>query len=194
MRPPRPFRDMAINVLSLMLCLVVVVATAHKSYASAKLPWALYAGLLLLPTAFLVWQLARTPFSGLRWFAALLACSSMLLSPWLGRDRRVAHSMRWELVPRGDEPFASNVQHLRFRFVERPTEYVGIYSDDLLPYLRSVPTSVVEVEFKVTYDLWIVRGFEIVRVGERTDFNDTWGNVGFETPPGEKPRSRMTFP
>jgi hypothetical protein len=122
----------------------------------------------------------------LRYAVALI---SLLLMPALSGCRatqRVTYDMDWEYAPpdKPAPPQLPGAKHIVLRYADFPHFYEGIYSADLGPYLESLPSHRVRVEIQVTREFGCLRGYHLVRVGDR-DFKDGTGHSGSTALAGE---------
>src|SRR5262245_2813298 len=125
------------------------------------------------------WTTERWRWCSERWSIQSIIILLLLPLTLCACDRRtiVAHQMTWEFREPSKEWVGA--EHIFLRFVSFPSYGIGIYSQDLGPYLRSVQVDSIPVTFEVFSDLGCTSGFNEIRIGEL----DTWDSRGgyFET-------------
>ena len=72
-------------------------------------------------------------------------------------------------------------------FRDYPASYVGIYSNELADYLRTLPEENVPVRFDVIYDYGSVRGFSERQIGELKAWKSDFAYFGTTGRPSRSP-------
>jgi hypothetical protein len=97
-------------------------------------------------------------------YATVAVLLFVLLTNQLSRR---TFEMTWEDGP-GKQRGESEVV---LEFAQFPGNRIGIYSNELREHLLGTRNVRTEVEFEVVSDLWCVRGFHEVRIGDLTDLS-----------------------
>ncbi|MGF1577815.1 MAG: hypothetical protein ACFCD0_00465 [Gemmataceae bacterium] len=137
-------------------------------------------GNLLIAIVLVRWAAARR--SGV-WRIAVLACvlttSVVFWTTFLvytDVQQRKTFDMIWSCGKKS--PAHPKADHIVLRFESNPNHHIGIYSDDLGKYLKTLPTKEVQVEVDVILDFGKTRGFELIRIGELYAWNELDGYSG----------------
>ena len=100
---------------------------------------------------------------------------ALVWNMFLDRKSLRRYVMTWE--DRGvDNQFKQ--PEIVLTFSEYPTHYVGIYSQQVLEYLRTLASRSVPVTFTVTKDFGCIRGFYESRIGELERWTSPDGYTG----------------
>ena len=114
-----------------------------------------------------VWQGCRLPggwgrasLVGTAAWASLFALFFTELGPFVGQRRAVQHRMAWEVRPssEGAEPL------VELTFVQDPSHFIAIASEELAEHLERRGEAEVEVRFEVTSDYGHVRGYHATTI------------------------------
>ena len=110
-----------------------------------------------------------------------------------GVEEKVSVEMSWHLAPL-DNPQPQLTQTLVVLYFKRnPHNYIGLYSDQVANYLRSLSSNDVTVVFHVTKDFGTVRGFHAVQIGELTSWNEV-GEYGYAGTSGNSSEEPSSWP
>ena len=115
----------------------------------------------------------------------LAAFFFFLYGPFIGYTRSVTHPMRWRIDPRGHAD--TGAAHVVLTFRDYPASYVGIYSNELADYLRTLPEETVPVKFDVIYDYGFVRGLSERQIGDLKAWQSDFAYFGTTGRPGRSP-------
>ena len=114
----------------------------------------------------------------------ILGAGCMAWVKQLDGIRTLTYEMVWDYGPPAEQ--CRGTKHILLRFVDFPSDMIGICSQDLGNYLESLASNKVPVTFEVTYDLRSVRGFREVKIGTLTRWNEVWS---YNQSQGERKRS-----
>lgn len=71
-------------------------------------------------------------------------------------------------------------KHIVLKFVDHPSQVVGIYSEDLGNYLDNLDTDTVPVTFRVHRQLGCVSSYSVIKIGDLQHWDDQGGYGGGE--------------
>jgi hypothetical protein len=129
------------------------------------------------------WPRARLSIGAV--IAILVLFAFFFYGPFVGYTRNVTHRMKWRIdsLPHSE----TGASHVVLTFRDYPAYHVGIYSNDLADYLRSLPDENVPVYFEVTYDYGSVRGFRETRIGDQKAWKSDFSYFGSTGSPRRSP-------
>ena len=84
-------------------------------------------------------------------------------------------NMTWRAIGSANQ---AGEDQVRLEFSEYPGNFVDVYGSDLREYLTRRSADSVPVEFRVTSDLWCVRGFNVVHIDEQSSHDVYWISGG----------------
>ena len=94
---------------------------------------------------------------------------------FLDRKSLRTYVMTWEDRGAGNE---FKQPEIVLTFSEYPAHHIGIYSQQVSEYLRTLASRSVPVTFTVTKDFGCIRGFHESRIGELDRWNSPFGYAG----------------
>lgn len=168
--------------LSFMLAKVLSVSLAlHLAIFYFRLGWFL---LIIWGTGFFLavfitrsfWTTMRPALVGVALVGMAYVMSVVLVwNIFLDRKSQRTYDMTWE--DRGeDNQFKES--EIVLTFSDYPGHHVGIYSQEVSSYLRTLSAESVPVTFVVTKDFGCIRGFHESKIGELTAWKSRWGYAG----------------